>query len=322
MSSRKCCLVLRLQELLAEIRASPAYSTSVLAEGLEAGRHLAEFAQQADDHVDVCCQVPAEVFEQDQKTPDTSMFGAVSLLSFSELVRDVEIDTVVKVVYKLKEQDAAHVVVIGPGGFQLCTCMQLLRCGIPCRHMLAALVTQLKRGKDFIGESIHPRWRTSPAEWSVSGAGVKNFDGHERGVYMGGFTDDSQGVELGDYQEEITQNSAISVARGRLLANMVECATRNARKLSDNFNAGRGDYEKHFELLQRFERDVDAFLVKDTSSGGSYGIPGILNPLKPITKSRKETRTKDCTEQGRSKRRETAKARADAAESEIIVDVG
>ena len=149
------------QELIAETRASAAYATVLvtLSSGANAASFLESMAQQADDHVDVCCQIPDEAVAAD--LTDTTMFETTSLLSFSGLVENVPIDAVVKVMYKYKESNASHLVVIGPRGFQMCSCLQLLRCGLPCRHTLAALVTELKRANGFKGESIHPRWRSS-----------------------------------------------------------------------------------------------------------------------------------------------------------------
>ncbi|CAN0449408.1 unnamed protein product, partial [Ascophyllum nodosum] len=51
-------------------------------------------AQQADDHVDVCCQIPDEAVAADLTHP--TMFGTTLLLSFSGLVENVPIDAVVK----------------------------------------------------------------------------------------------------------------------------------------------------------------------------------------------------------------------------------
>ena len=75
-------------------------------------------AQQADDQLNECCQVPDEALAA--ASTDTTMFGTTSLLSFSELVDYVAIDAVVKVVYKYKESNASHTVVIEPNGFQNC----------------------------------------------------------------------------------------------------------------------------------------------------------------------------------------------------------
>ena len=117
---------------------------------------------------------------------DPAMFGTTLLLSLSGLVENVPIDAVVKVMYKYKESNASHLVVIGPNGFQMCSCLQRLRCGLPCRHTVAALVTELKRADEFKGESIHPRWRSSIQPWSLEGVGFSDFNGHKRGPYSGG----------------------------------------------------------------------------------------------------------------------------------------
>ncbi|CAN0153493.1 unnamed protein product, partial [Ascophyllum nodosum] len=220
------------KEMIAEVRASPAYSTVTLASGPASAAYLEAMAKQADDHVDVCCQVPEEAFKDD--AGDTTMFGTPSLLSFSELVGNVPPDGVVKVVYKYKERKVGHIVVVGPNGFQLCTCLQLLRTGLQCRHVVAALVTELKRASEFTGASIHPRWRSSLDLWSIASAGLSAFDGHERGPYRGGFTDDFEGACGDDTECEIARKSQLSVIRARTLATMIESATRSARKLVDS----------------------------------------------------------------------------------------
>ena len=55
--------------------------------------------QQADDHVDVCCQISDEAVAAD--LTDTTMFGTTSLLSFFGLVENVPIDAVVNVMYNI-----------------------------------------------------------------------------------------------------------------------------------------------------------------------------------------------------------------------------
>ena len=95
--------------------------------------------------------------------------------------------------YKYKESNASHLVVIGPNGFQMCSCLQLLRCGLSCRHTVATLVTELKRADGFKGEFIHLRWRSS-----IEGVGLSDFNGHERGPYSGGgggVTGDLEGID-------------------------------------------------------------------------------------------------------------------------------
>ena len=121
---------------------------------------------------------------------DTTMFGTTSLRSFSGIIENVPIDAVVKVMYKYKESNASHLVVLGRNGFQMCSCLQVLRCRLPYRHTVAALVTELKRADEFKGESIHLRWRSSIQPWSIEGVGLRDFNGHERGPYSGRFSGD------------------------------------------------------------------------------------------------------------------------------------
>ena len=101
-----------------------------MSSGANTARFLESLAHQADDHVDVCCQIPDKAVAAD--LTDTTMFSTTSLLSFSGLVEHVPIDAMVKVVNKYKESKISHFVVIGPNGFQLCSCLQALRCGLPC----------------------------------------------------------------------------------------------------------------------------------------------------------------------------------------------
>ena len=129
-------------------------------------------AHQVDDHVDVCCQVPDEAVAAD--STDTTVFGTSSLHSFFELVEHVSIEAVVEVVYKYKEFKASHIVVIRPKGFQPYTCLQALKCRLPCRHTVAALVTELKRAEEFKRKSIHTRWRCSLEPWPIEGAGLSD----------------------------------------------------------------------------------------------------------------------------------------------------
>ena len=167
-------------------------------------------AQQGHDHVDVCRQIPDEAVAAD--LTDTTMFGTTSLLSFSGLVKNVPIDAVVKVMYKYKESNASHIVVIEPNGFQMCSCLQGLRRGLPCRHTVAALVTELKGADEIKGESTHPRWRSSIQPWSIEGVGLSDFNDHERGPYSGGgVTGDLEGIDFGEEQGTSAKNSSASV---------------------------------------------------------------------------------------------------------------
>lgn len=69
------------------------------------------------------------------------------------------------------EKGGSHMLVFGPEGFYLCSCLQLLRVGRFCRHLFAAL---LDSQNDGLGMSItismaalHPRWQTNTlTPWS------------------------------------------------------------------------------------------------------------------------------------------------------------
>ena len=54
-----------IRKRIAERRASAAYATATLSSGADAASFLGSMAQQADNHVDVCCQVPEEAVADD-----------------------------------------------------------------------------------------------------------------------------------------------------------------------------------------------------------------------------------------------------------------
>ncbi|CAM9739650.1 unnamed protein product [Laminaria digitata] len=69
-------------------------------------------------------------------------------------------------------------------------------CDLHCSHTLGALITKLGRGDEFLGESIHLRWRTSGEPWTLQSANLNAFDGRERGTYTDGFTGDVDDMDL------------------------------------------------------------------------------------------------------------------------------
>ncbi|CAN0420259.1 unnamed protein product, partial [Laminaria digitata] len=136
------------------------------------------------------------------------------------LVEHVQLTAVVKVVFRY-ENESANIVVVGLDGFQLCACLQVLRCGLPCRHVLVALFTRLQRAVEFNGDGIHHRWRSSGDEWSIHRADLSVFDGHERGTYDGGFTDDFGGIGMQD-DTHVKRSALDAVIIGKMHANMME----------------------------------------------------------------------------------------------------
>ena len=278
--------------------ASAAYDTSVLAEGQGCHEYLERLATQAGDHLDVCAQVPEEAFRESARSAaDISMWGTTSLGSFVEVVRNVNIDCVVRVVYRYTGRPVGHIVVVGPDGFQLCTCLRLMRCGLHCSHTLAALVTKLGRAEEFVGESIHPRWRTSVEPWSLYSAGLSAFDGHERGTYTDGFTGDLGDMDLEDSQDDPTRRT-VSVERGRVYADIMAYAAKLARIASDNCDTPASCARYH-EAIERFGRDISTI---GTAPVAADGVKGLGNPPLPVSKTRKETRHKDGFE-GRPKKK-------------------
>eukprot|EP00904_Undaria_pinnatifida_P011839 jgi/Undpi1/7786/HiC_scaffold_23.g10259.m1 len=284
-------------ELTAEMLASAAYDTSVLAEGQGCHDYLERLATQAGDHLDVCAKVPEEAF-RGSKAPDISMWGTTSLGSFVEVVRNVKIDCVVHVVYKYTDRPVGHIVVVGPDGFQLCTCLRLMRCGLHCSHTLAALVTKLGRAEEFLGESIHPRWRTSLEPWSLYSAGLSPFDGHERGTYTDGFTGDYGDMDLEDSHDG-PAGGAVSIPRGRFYADLFARVTKLVSAASDNYDGTPASYARYNELFDRFGRDVNATIMAPVVADG---VTGLGNPPLPVSKTRKETRHNDGFE-GRPKKK-------------------
>ena len=135
---------------------------------------------------------------------------------FVGVVSNVKIDCVVRVVYKYTDRPVGHIVVVGPDGFQLCTCLKLMRCGLHCSHKLAAVVTKLGRVEEILGESIHPRWRTSVEPWSLHSVGLSAFDGRERGTYTDGFTGDCGDMDVDDTPDDPAGGS-VSVLRGKII---------------------------------------------------------------------------------------------------------
>ena len=96
----------------------------------------------------------------------------------------------------------------------------------------------------------------------------------------GGVTGDLEGIEC---REEVASgnNSSVSVIEGRLLANMVEMASRTLRKLADNL-----DEKKVLSAIffARLERDIDAY-VKGAASVSTWELEfsGIGNPPMSVS---------------------------------------
>ena len=297
------------------MRASVAYDTTTLLAGDDDECHdyLEALTERVEDRGAVCADVPAEAFEESVKEsddPDITMYGTTSLASFAELVRNATIDTIVQVQYKYptttrretQPRKVSHIVVVGPEGFQLCTCLKLMRCGLHCGHVLAALVTRLDRASDFIGESIHPRWRSSTGEWSLRNAGMGDF---ERAKFTGGYTnDDFEGAaDCGGDDSEVCHSNSLKNIQGKAYADYVAKFMKWASAAAAKLDGSPGSVQAFQAFVSVQEREFKAFVE---GPGPEDGLVGLGNPPISLPKGRKETRHKDAQgTEGGGKRRST-----------------
>ena len=303
------CLRHLVQEVINEIFASPAYSTEILTEGAGALDYLNALATRQEDGeaIDVCCELPESVVTSlvEDDVTDTTMYGTTSLLVFARLVESVEINTVVKVLYKMRDPQVGHIVVVGPNNFQLCSCLQILRTGLPCRHLMAVLLYCLRRPAEFSGMSIHPRWRATSGAWSVELWGLRELDAEGCGPLGGGFTDDRQ-MDFGDGEGSDggdAPDNLVSVIRGRAFANWLAKCTASVKLGTDNVDRKNPDFlAKAEEVVDRFCRGMAALVQSDDRPSDPFNLSGLRNPPIPVSKNRKESRVQGACEGRPSKR--------------------
>lgn len=231
------------------MRASVAYDTSLLfadADAVRCHKYLEKLAERVGDRGDICADVPEEAFDGSDDL-DITMYGTTPLMSFSELFRDVPIDAIVTVQYKYSstpKQKVSHIVVVGQDGFQLCTCLKRMRCGLHCSHVLAALATRLDRASDFIGESTHPRWRSFLEEWSLRNAKLGHF---ERGAFTGRYTDDFGGADIdpdiGRDGGQDTLSKDLKNTRGKMYADFVAKSSKWASAAAAKVDGSPGSLQ-------------------------------------------------------------------------------
>ena len=98
------------------------------------------------------------------------MWARTSLDAFLEFIAGIRIELVAAVRYKYTANRPSHLVVFGPQNFHMCSRLQLVRRGLPCRHYFAVLLNLIGRtgGPDeitfdhtFHGACVHNRWRRS-----------------------------------------------------------------------------------------------------------------------------------------------------------------
>eukprot|EP00904_Undaria_pinnatifida_P008627 jgi/Undpi1/4895/HiC_scaffold_19.g08247.m1 len=102
---------------------------------------------------------------------DVTLTTRTSVTFFVELLREQVADRLVRVTNMYGSQNQyCHLVVLGPDGFFLCTCLRILTNGLGCRHALRAM----KDGDvGFTGASNANRWRGSTGEWTMARLAAK-----------------------------------------------------------------------------------------------------------------------------------------------------
>ena len=226
------------------------------------------------------------------------MYGTTSFASFSELVRNVPIDAIVKVQYKYpsttrrENRKVGHIVVVGPEGFQLCTCLKLVRCGLHCNHVLAALVTGLGRASELIGKSIHPGWRSSREEWSLRNSKMGDF---EKANFKGGYTDeyfDGAADVGGDGGDDglATYPTRLKNIQGKACADCVAKFMKWGSAAAAKVDGSPASVQAFQALVDVQEREFNAFM---RGLGPNDGLLGLGIPPITLPKSRKETRHED-----------------------------
>lgn len=160
-----------------------AYNATVLASYSEEVEDVLRGLVTSQPLINLChAQAGTELVDLEVTTgrtrEDLSMYARTSLRAFVDLLEgsDVVIEHVVRVSYKLTATAASHVVVLGAGGVYLCSCLQLLQHGFPCRHVFAVMQLQGPALPSacctFDANCVHPRWRNirslQDEKWTAS----------------------------------------------------------------------------------------------------------------------------------------------------------
>ena len=88
----------------------------------------------------------------------------------AELLEDHTVNEPVRVTPLMVHTEYSHLVVLGPDGFFLCTCLRPLVDGLGCPHGLKAMQN---KGASFNGACIAPRWRDSDKLWTMAALSAK-----------------------------------------------------------------------------------------------------------------------------------------------------
>ncbi|CAB1105077.1 unnamed protein product [Ectocarpus sp. CCAP 1310/34] len=278
----------------------------VLRQQLEAAHFDFNVCEEAppDTDLEIDCKLGPEA----ESTGDNTVWARASLEALLDLVSRVLVHLAAAVRYKLTPSRPSHVVVFGPGGFYLCSCLKLLRHGLPCRLYFSVLARFIggKYGgvllnHEFDGNSVHTRWRQSPdgsdAPWTASrvleGAGHGDgWDGCDHGQddNFWGPTDDDDGGEGGVHPAE----SAAKAAAERSASDHRHVFATLMAKNKENVTETRrtAPHAKALEIQAELDKWV-RFQLADATGENKSGNPAQVKAKGRPNKSKSEGSKQD-----------------------------
>ena len=134
------------------------------------------------------------------------------------------------------------------------------------------------------------------------------FDGHERGTYDGGFTDDFLGNRHAGRRPCQAQRPSFGYQREDDREHDMESCVATINSTIHHYDVHHPNYYSGgLEVVARFARDAQAFLRAPLPSRDPDNVSGTLNPpesfAESFARSKKESRHRHRTELGPSSRR-------------------
>ncbi|CAB1100683.1 unnamed protein product [Ectocarpus sp. CCAP 1310/34] len=159
------CSTRAIEDTEAQVVAAIGYNATCLVRGEgEAWRLLDELAANPAK-AKLCYDTSSgELIDPSQPTteaPGVSTVSRTSVPHFADLLRDQNVNAVVRVSMIAPPSEFGHLVALGPDGFFLCTCLRQLVYGLLCPHGLKALWAE--GVVSFKGATISPRWPAASA---------------------------------------------------------------------------------------------------------------------------------------------------------------
>ena len=243
-----------------------------------------------------------------ESTDDSSVWARTSLEALLDLIGDLPVHVAAAVRYKLTPTRPGHVVVFGPDGFHLCSCLKLLRHGLLCRHYFAVLVRFLGckfkgvlLNHHFDGNSVHARWRQSldgnDEPWTVSRVLTEaghgdGWDGCDQGAdenFWGPTFDDDDGEDGVHPPERAGKAAAARSAsdQRRVFANMMANNKENVSEILRTVSSA-----KAMEIQAELDKWVRFQLLEATGQNNAKNPAQVKKPGRP-KKSKKEGTQKE-----------------------------